>query len=309
LHDDRFVLRSYSPADTMGGGRVVNTFAARHRRKEREQTTQLLRALMEPDRAIKFAGFVRAAEKHGVRLMDLAAATGWANNVLAGASSDATKQGTVIEAGGVYLSHESFAQLSRGVVAELEAHHKREPLARGMLRETLREKLFAHSLPEVFGAVIARLEASGDVVSEKDVIRSSAHRVDLTDKDAKLSDQIEKLYRDAGVEAPSLDEVMGRAGVAASQRSQARKILQLLLDNGKLVRVQGDMFMHAHVVQDLKTKLQAYAAQHEPDRLIDVAAFKNLAGVSRKYAIPLLEYFDREHVTRRAGDKRLILKI
>jgi selenocysteine-specific elongation factor len=309
LHDDRFVLRSYSPADTIGGGRVVNPFAARHRRKEREQTTQLLRALMEPDRAIKFAGFVRAAEKHGVRLMDLAAATGWANNVLAGASSDATKQGTVIEAGGVYLSHESFAQLSRGVVAELEAHHKREPLARGMLRETLREKLFAHSLPEVFGAVIARLEASGDVVSEKDVIRSSAHRVDLTDKDAKLSDQIEKLYRDAGVEAPSLDEVMARAGVAASQRSQARKILQLLLDNGKLVRVQGDMFMHGHVVQELKTKLQAYAAQHEPDRLIDVAAFKNLAGVSRKYAIPLLEYFDREHVTRRAGDKRLILKI
>ena len=69
------------------------------------------------------------------------------------------------------------------------------------------------------------------------------------------------------------------------------------------------MFMHAHVVQELKTKLQAYAAQHEPDRLIDVAAFKNLAGVSRKYAIPLLEYFDSEHVTRRAGDKRLILKI
>ena len=309
LHDDRFVLRSYSPADTIGGGRVINPFAARHRRKEREQTVQLLRALMEPDRATKFASFVRAAEKHGVRLTDLAAATGWANNVLAEASSAATKQGTVIEAGGVYLSKESFEQLSRAVVAELEAHHKREPLARGMLRETLREKLFARSLPEVFGAVIGRLEVKNEVVSEKDVIRSSGHRVDLTDKDAKLSDQIEKLYRDAGVEAPSLDEVMARAGVAASQRGQARKILQLLLDNGKLVRVQGDMFMHADVVQQLKTKLQAYAAQHEPDRLIDVATFKNLAGVSRKYAIPLLEYFDREHVTRRAGDKRLVLKI
>jgi selenocysteine-specific elongation factor len=178
-----------------------------------------------------------------------------------------------------------------------------------MLRETLREKLFAHSLPELFGAVIGRLEAAGEVVSEKDVIRSSRHRVDLTDKDAKLSEQIEKLYREAGVEAPSLDEVMARAGVAASQRGQARKILQLLLDNGKLIRIQGDMFMHAQVVQLLKTKLHAYAAQQEPERLIDVAAFKNLAGVSRKYAIPLLEYFDREHVTRRAGDKRLILKI
>ena len=66
--------------------------------------------------------------------------------------------------------------------------------------------------------------------------------------------------------------------------------------------------MHTQVLEDLKTKLRNYASQHEPERLIDVAAFKDLAGVSRKYAIPLLEYFDREQVTRRAGDKRLILK-
>ena len=66
--------------------------------------------------------------------------------------------------------------------------------------------------------------------------------------------------------------------------------------------------MHARVIADLKNKLLTYASQHEPERLIEVAAFKDLAGVSRKYAIPLLEYFDREQITRRAGDKRLILK-
>jgi selenocysteine-specific elongation factor len=295
------VLRSYSPADTIGGGRVVNPLAPKHRRKEIQKTVELLRLLLNSERPARFASLVRFAKKHGVRLSDIAAATGWTNEVLAQVAKEAAQQGEIIEAGGVYLASESFAALSRDVVAELEAHHKREPLGRGMLRETLREKLFAHSLPELFGAVIGRLEAAGEVVSEKDVIRSSRHRVDLTDKDAKLSEQIEKLYREAGVEAPSLDEVMARAGVAASQRGQARKILQLLLDNGK--------FMHAQVVQLLKTKLHAYAAQQEPERLIDVAAFKNLAGVSRKYAIPLLEYFDREHVTRRAGDKRLILKI
>ena len=217
-------------------------------------------------------------------------------------------QGTVVESGGVYLSHESFAQLSNEVVAELERHHKREPLARGMVRETLREKLFAHSLPELFGAVIGRLEAKEQVVSEKDVIRASGHRVDLSDQDAKLSEQIEKAYRDAGVEAPTLDEAMARAGIAAAQRVQARKIVQLLLDGRKLVRVQGEMFMHAEVIDDLMIKLRDYGAAHEPDRLIDVPAFKTLAGVSRKYAIPLLEYFDREQVTRRAGDKRIIVK-
>ncbi|HET9713360.1 MAG TPA: SelB C-terminal domain-containing protein, partial [Pyrinomonadaceae bacterium] len=119
---------------------------------------------------------------------------------------------------------------------------------------------------------------------------------------------IEQIYVAAGVEAPSVDEVMTRANVSSPQRTQARKILQLLIDDKKLVRIQGEMFMHAEVIQNLKTKLHTYASQHEPERLIDVAAFKDLAGVSRKYAIPLLEYFDREQVTRRAGDKRLILK-
>lgn len=309
LHDDRFILRSYSPADTIGGGRVVNPFAPKHRRKDVSGAVQLLRSMTNAERATKFAGFVRTADKHGARLSDLAAATGWTNEVLAQAARDASKESSVIEAGGVYVSSESFALLSSNVVAELEHHHKREPLARGMLRETLREKLFAHSLPELFGAVIGALEASGEVVSEKDVVRASGHRVDLSDKDAELSAKIEKLYLDAGVEAPSLDEAMTRAGVATAQRAQARKILQLLLDSRKLVRIQGEMFMHAEVIESLKTKLQTYARQHEPERLIDVPTFKTLAGVSRKYAIPLLEYFDRVPVTRRAGDKRLILKI
>jgi selenocysteine-specific elongation factor len=74
-----------------------------------------------------------------------------------------------------------------------------------------------------------------------------------------------------------------------------------------LVRVQGDMFIHLQALEHLKGLLQRFAADHEPERLIDVGTFKDLAGVSRKYAIPLLEYLDREHITRRAGDKRIIV--
>jgi selenocysteine-specific elongation factor len=209
----------------------------------------------------------------------------------------------------VYLARESLDRLSETVIAELDRHHKREPLARGMLRETLREKVFAHSLPELFAGVIARLEADGNVVSEKDIVRSSEHSVGLSDQDAELSRKIEQLYLAAGVEAPTIDEVMTRAEVPVARRAQARKIMQLLIDDRKLVRVQGEMFMHAQALDALKTRLIKYASQHEPNRLIDVAAFKDLAGVSRKYAIPLLEYFDRAQVTRRAGDKRLILKV
>ena len=308
VHGDRFILRSYSPAETIAGGVIVDPFATKHRGREMDHALQLLRLLMSDERAAKFEGFVRASGVRGLRLTDLAAATGWTNDVLGGVATEVQKTGSVAEVGGLYIARDSLERLSAGVLAELERHHKREPLARGMLRETLREKVFTHSAPELFGGVLARLEASGKVASEKDIVRSSTHSVGLSDKDVELSKHIEQIYLSAGVEAPSLDEAMTKANVSASQRAQARKLLQLLLDDRKLVRIQGEMFMHSQVIQDLKTKLITYASQHEPDRLIDVPAFKDLAGVSRKYAIPLLEFFDREQVTRRAGDKRLILK-
>jgi selenocysteine-specific elongation factor len=123
-----------------------------------------------------------------------------------------------------------------------------------------------------------------------------------------LREKLEQTFIDAGIESPSIDEAMTRAGVTAPMRLAGRKILQLLIDDRTLVRVQNEMFVHKGVLEELKGKLLAYAARNEPERLIDVAGFKDLAGVSRKYAIPLLEYFDREHITRRAGDKRLILR-
>jgi selenocysteine-specific elongation factor len=308
VHGDRFILRSYSPAETIAGGVIVDPFATKHRGREMDHALELLGLLMRDERAAKFEGFVCAAGVRGVRLTDLAAATGWTNEVLTNVAAEVQQHGSVIEVGGLYIARDSFDRLRIALVAELERHHKREPLARGMLRETLREKVFTHSAPELFNGVAARLEAEGKVVSEKDIVRSSKHSVGLSDKDVELSKLIEQIYLAAGVEAPSLDDAMTKANVAAPQRAQARKLLQLLLDDRKLVRIQGEMFMHAKVIDDLKTKLLTYASQHEPDRLIDVPAFKDLAGVSRKYAIPLLEYFDREQVTRRAGDKRLILK-
>jgi selenocysteine-specific elongation factor len=308
LHGDRFILRSYSPAETIAGGSIIDPFATRHRGREMENTLQLLRSLTSDERTAKFAGFVKTAGDRGLRLADLAAATGWTNEILTREASAIQERGSVIEAGGVYLARESLDRLNRAVLAELDRHHKREPLARGMLRETLREKIFAHSLPELFAGVIARLEAGGKVVSERDIVRLSQHSVGLSEQDAQLSKRIEQLYLVSGVEAPSIDEAMTRAGVPAAGRVQARKLMQLLIDARTLVRIQGEMFMHTQVLEDLKARLRNYASEHEPERLIDVAAFKDLAGVSRKYAIPLLEYFDREQVTRRAGDKRLILK-
>jgi len=307
VHSDRFILRSYSPAETIAGGVIVDPFAVKHRGKEMGQTRSRMNRLIEANRVEKIVAFVEMSELGGRTVEDLIATTGLKREVISDLTSQGIEQGDVVEAGGLLLSTSSLARLSQGVLSELENHHKREPLARGMLRETLREKVFTHSPPELFAAVIQKLEASGQLVAEKDIIRASSHKVDLSEKDSRLREKLEEVYREAGVECPSIDDALVRAGVTGPQRVQARKVLQLLIEDRVILRVQNEMFMHSSVLDELKVKLLDHASRHEPERLIDVAGFKDLAGVSRKYAIPLLEYFDREKVTRRAGDKRIIL--
>ncbi len=314
LHEERFIIRSYSPAETIAGGLVLDPRAIKHRGREMAKTHERLGALVDSERPGKLAVFVAAAGDQGLRLADLAARTGWNDEVVSQVAKQAQAAtvvggaATTIEAEGVLVSTENFERLSRMAVEEVKLHHQREPLARGLARETLRERHFAHAAPEIFRAVITRLEKDGALVTEKDIVRAREHGQELSTADEQLREKIAQAYEKAALEAPTLDQALVEAGIPAAQRAHARKILQLLIDNGSLVRVQGEMFFHSHAIEHLKRLLRRYAAEHEPDRFIDVPGFKNLAGVSRKYAIPLLEYFDRERVTLRAGDKRIILK-
>jgi selenocysteine-specific elongation factor len=308
VHGDRFILRSYSPASTIAGGVVLDPFASRHRAKELDKRVQKLHRLMNPDSIEKVRGFVAASELQGFTVENLIAATGWKREVVADVISKTENKGSINEAGGTLIARENFTELRQKVMSELDAYHKREPLARGLARETLRDRVFAHTPPELFTAVLEKLVSERLVVAEKDIVRAATHNIDLTEADSRLREQLEQIFLTAGAEAPSLDEALVKAAVAPDSRAQVRKILQLLIDDGSVVRINNEMFMHKTALIKLKSKLREYASEHEPDRLIDVGAFKTLAGVSRKYAIPLLEYFDRERITRRAGDKRLILK-
>jgi selenocysteine-specific elongation factor len=307
LPDERFIIRSYSPSRTIGGGRVLDAFALKYRGRETAQTLERLNALMSGDHATRLALFVESAGEPGLRRTDLAARTGWLDEILESAGAEAVKRGAVFEADGVFVSRATVERLSQAAVAAVEAQHKREPLARGLSRETLRERIFAHAAPEIFRAVIAQLEAQGALVSDKEFISSSAHSVSLAPADAALRDRLEQIYREAALAPPSFEEALERTGDAKIKREHARKILQLLIDAGVLVRVSNEAFFHRELLERLRQQLREYASRHEPERLIDVAAFKDLAGITRKHAIPLLEYLDREHVTRRAGDRRLIL--
>jgi selenocysteine-specific elongation factor len=238
----------------------------------------------------------------------LAARTGWENERLAPQLTEAIRERLIVDCGGVLLDHKKYASLREAALTEVRAHHKREPLSRGLGRETLRERHFAHISSEVFRTILSELEAASLLVSERDLVREKEHVIELSGPDVELRDRMEALYERAGLEPPGLDEALQASGLTPTQKTHGRKILQLLLDRQSLVRVQGDLFFHSRPLADLTTKLKKFALEHPSDPSLDVAAFKQLAGVSRKYAIPLLEFLDRERITRRVGDRRQILK-
>ncbi|HEY0080069.1 MAG TPA: selenocysteine-specific translation elongation factor [Pyrinomonadaceae bacterium] len=308
LPDERFITRSYSPQHTIAGGRVLDAHAAKHRGRDRAEARARLEQLAAADDAERLAIFVESAAERGLRRADASARTGWRDDVLDAALLEVKQSGAVVDAEGVLVGRESFERLLKQAHEEVEAHHRREPLSRGLARETLRERAFARSAPELFRAVLQHGERAGTLLSERDVVRLAAHNLSLSEADAHLRDRLERVYVEAALEAPTFDEAWLRAGGTPARREHGRKLLQLLIDAGTLARVRDDLFFHRAAIERLTQALRDYGDRHEPERLIDVAAFKDLSGVSRKYAIPLLEYFDREHITRRAGDRRIITR-
>jgi selenocysteine-specific elongation factor len=305
---ERFILRSYSPSITIAGGRILNPAAAKHRGKELARVRQTLTNLSNGSLSLQLSTFVTQAKDQGLRLSDLVALTGWTDAVISEGLKEALRGNNVVDCEGVLISREDFDRLSDVVKQAVQAHHKREPLSRGLARETLRERNFAHSPPEVFRCVLTRLEREGVIVSDKDVVREKGHSLELAGADADLRDRLERAFREAGLEPGSIDATLRAAAGEKSDVNRNRRILQMLIDEGKLVRIQPEMIFHRQALNGLIAKLRDYASKHEPDRTIDVPAFKDLAGISRKYAIPLLEYMDRERVTRRNGDRREILR-
>jgi selenocysteine-specific elongation factor len=302
---ERFIIRSYSPQITIAGGRVLDALAAKHRRKDAENVREYLRNLIEADKTKQVKLYLETAAEHGLTFADLQARTGFKTEILKKAIAENVEKKSIVEAENFFVARTPFENLKAKAFAEIESFHQREPLARGVLRETLREKIFAHLAPEIFKAVLGGLE--GKIAAEKDIIRLASHNLELSAEEKALHENLEKIYRDAKLETPKLEDALIDATKNTKLgRETARKIFQLLINSGAVVKVTEEFYFDSEMIDALVKKLKDFAAA-SADRLIDVAAFKEMAGVSRKYAIPLLEYFDRERITRRAGDKRLIL--
>ena len=306
---ERFILRSYSPQITIAGGLILDALAVKHRRKDVENVRQYLANLIEAenDKTKQAKLFLETAGENGLTFADLQARTGWRDEILKNALAENIAKKAIIEAEKTFAARTPFDNLKTKTLAEIENHHKREPLSKGILRETLREKIFSHLPPEIFKTTLLHLEKDGKISADKDFVAAKSHNQELSAEEKSVKERLEKIYKNAKLEVPTLENALLEAiGGTKLKKEHARKIFQLFLNSGEFVKITEEFYFASAAIVKLVGMMQNFASK-TPDRLIDVAKFKEIAGISRKYAIPLLEYFDREKITRRAGDKRLIL--
>lgn len=311
LPNERFIVRSYSPQITIAGGKILDGLANKHRRKDFAEMSIYLQKLSDSlkndDKQTELKLFLERVGESGSDFRDLQARTGWIDSILRNNLQEILQKKSAIDADGIYLSRTIFEKLATKTVQTIQTHHKAEPLSRGMLRETLREKVFAHLPLEIFKKTLQTLAERGDILAEKDIVRASSYSQNLSANDKQILERLQKIYETAKLEVPTLENALTESIIGTkSKPAEARKVFQLLLDSGEIVKISSDFYFSSKVINALVEKLKNHAAKTS-DRLIDVPSFKDLAGISRKYAIPLLEYFDQQKITRRAGDKRLVL--
>ena len=285
LPGDRFIIRRFSPVITIGGGVVVDTGARRYRKGA--DIAGRLGTLASPDAAARIALLVKEAE-YGMRGADLVARTGLTAREVAAAASEAP-----VAAVGEWSVDRGWMQAARERLAKtVREFHQKNPLLPGVARQDLRGAM----PPFLFDALVAD---SKDLVAEGEVVRARSHKLVLKEDEEQARAKIEQAFETAGLTVPSLAEVLAKSGVEAAR---ARTLLQILLREKRLVRISDELVFHRTAMEQLRAML----APRRGERFA-VPAFKEWTGVSRKYAIPLLEFLDREHVTRREGDQRVVL--
>jgi selenocysteine-specific elongation factor len=294
LPGDRFIIRQFSPVVTIGGGVVLD--AAPISRLSEQGAFLQISAGGNPETILN-ARIARRGHA-GISLSQLIAETGWSQESIAARLAQAVKDIRVLKVGELLVDALAVVRLQQSIVSSVGAFHKKNSLVGGIAREALREQVKASS--EVFNAAIdllvreKKLEASGDQV------RLPGRGVVMKDEEAESKKKIEEAFVVAGLRVPALHEVI--AGLKVD-KSRAQKIVTLLLRDKVLFKVSDELVFHRGALEELR---RLVAAQKLKSPKMDVAKFKELTGVSRKYAIPLLEYLDRERVTRRVGDAREI---
>jgi selenocysteine-specific elongation factor len=293
---DRFIMRQFSPVVTIGGGVVLEN-APPKRFLNAQTRCDFLELLIDGSRQSVLGARVTERGVHGLKISEAVARTGWAADDVASLAREIEK---IQNVNGILIQNFALDMVRKSLLKTVASFQKENPLAGGVTKENLRERL-AGVEPEVFEAVLQEKLKAGEIELTGELVRLPGQGASLSSEETESRELIERAFASAGLKVPALKDVL--AGLKID-KMRAQKIVTLLLRNKILIKISEDLVFHHAALEELREKL---AAERTKSPKFDVAAFKELTGVSRKYAIPLLEYLDRERVTKRVGDERMIL--
>jgi selenocysteine-specific elongation factor len=295
LPGDRFIVRQFSPVVTIGGGVVLDASPL----ARMPRLSEFLTTLSSNNGEARLLARIARMRQEGISISRLVTETGWTKSLLDKSLASLSAAGKIRRAGERLLHSPALEALKLGIVSALAEFHKKNPLVSGISKEELRA--LVGTTPDVFEAVADMLVRERKIEVAGDLVRLQGHGVVLKDEESESKKKIEGAFSSAGLAVPALHEVL--AGLKID-KARAQKIVTLLLRDKVLIKISDELVFHRTALEALRSQLVAYKAKSAN---IDIGKFKELTGVSRKYAIPLLEYLDRERVTKRVGDSRAIL--
>ncbi len=302
LRNDHYVIRSYSPVQTIGGGEILNALPVKRKRFS-ETALAELKSLHTGDLSQVIEVFVSSARFSGVRQDDLPFLTNTSRKKLDGTLQAllSKKRAIQYDREGGLLIHSNFLQKARNEILETIArYHTDYPLKLGLPKEELRSRTEGARNPKLFNYLMSQLSGEEAVVVEKDIVRLKEHRVTLAEDQEKTRQALEKLYLESGLQPPYFKEIKDKyAGKTASE------VIDVMVKEGVLIKVKEDLFFHREVLDGLQERLVDFLKANGE---MTTQQFKDITGTSRKYTIPLIEHFDRAQLTVRVGDNRVLRK-
>jgi selenocysteine-specific elongation factor len=295
LPGDRFIMRQFSPVVTIGGGLALDGKPI----PRMPGLETFLKTLAEGDAQSILRVRIARRGHAGISLAQLIAETGWPRLVIEAHLVKPVGEHDIIRIGDLFVYLPALEELKSQIVRALATFHQQNPLVAGISKEELREQTRASS--EVFAAALETLVRERKLEASGESVHLPGRGVMMKDDETESHKMIERAFASAGLKVPALKDVL--AGLRID-KARAQKIVTLLLRDKILVKISEELVFHRDALVVLRQRM---SSEKTKAAKIDVARFKELTGVSRKYAIPLLEYLDREHVTRRVGDERVIL--
>ncbi|MDP3181222.1 MAG: selenocysteine-specific translation elongation factor [Desulfobaccales bacterium] len=297
---DRFVIRSFSPAFTWGGGVILHVNPGRHKRFQ-EGVLAGLETLRQGSYEDQLRFYLMETGAAGRSQAEMGALLPWDAAELGSRLAHLTAQGQIFlydQENQRYLLTATAKELEQQILQHLAAYHRQHPLKPGLSKEELRRKLPAQMEVRLFNYLLAALVQKKQVALEKDLVRLATHRVTLAGDQEDLVNRLAALYRQGQLSPPTLKEVEAALGISSAQLKQ---LLPVLVNQGGLVKVKEDLYFHQEAISHLKSALVDFLKKNKE---ITVIQFKDLTQTSRKFSIPLLEYFDTTRVTVRVGETR-----